>query len=485
MGIPATRAIHESMKIALSRNIAQYSRVINLVAFASITTSPLWLAALFFTNPRDYSYISSLICVPLLAVVGAVVIAHLTQGDSYLRRLLMTSLIAHMFASSLFLWVGIAIYGGVADAFHYWTIGLDLANMFPIVGWSAFQPPYWSSNLIFNLCGLAALLVGDALPTLFIASSFISLAGGYLFYRAFVIAFPDGDRWLCGLLLLLMPSILFWSSFIGKDALIQFFIALTCLGFAELTQRSSLRGIVYCAIGLIGTMMVRAHVAAMLAIALTFPYTVGKSRIGGTNKAVKIILIPALCAGTLFFLTQAQNFLNANIDSDNSSVHSGRSTSAVGEANNVTKNSQFGGSAFNQGTALSMRIAESPFLLFRPFPWEMHTPMALAAAFESAGLMYLCWKRRHAIGLTLRQWRNPYVGFLVMYCVIFTITFGGAISNFGILLRQRIMMTPVVLMLICAKQIPLARTASRQSREDAWLASYAARLRADRMAAGD
>jgi hypothetical protein len=39
-----------------------------------------------------------------------------------------------------------------------------------------------------------------------------------------------------------------------------------------------------------------------------------------------------------------------------------------------------------------------------------------------------------------------------MYSVVFSITFGGAISNFGILLRQRIMMTPLVLMLICAKQ---------------------------------
>ena len=55
------------------------------------------------------------------------------------------------------------------DAFHYWTVGLQLAEKFQIAGWTAFQPPYWSTNLINNICGIATLLIGDALPTLFIA----------------------------------------------------------------------------------------------------------------------------------------------------------------------------------------------------------------------------------------------------------------------------------------------------------------------------
>lgn len=483
MGIPATRVIHESIKAAPQRNIVQYTRIIRLLAFASIATSPLWLVALFFSDPQDYSYASSLVCVPLLAIICAVAISHFTQADPYLRRLAMASLVAHMVASSVFLWVGIVIYGGVADTFHYWTVGMGIASEFPIVGWSVFQPPYWSTNLIYNLCGLAALLIGDAMPALFIASAFVSLVGGCLFYRAFVIAFPDGDRWLFGLLVLFLPSILFWSSFIGKDAPIQFFIALTCLGFAELTQRSSSRGILYCALGLTGTMLVRAHVAAMLAIAMTFPFAVGKPKAGGTGKAAKIILIPVLCVGTYFFISQAQSFLLANGDDAN---RSGNATSAAMIADAETKNSQIGGSAFNQGASLPVRIVESPFLLFRPFPWEMRTPMALAAAVESVGLMALCWRRRREIWLMLRHWRDPYTGFILMYTVVFMIAFGGAISNFGILLRQRIMMTPVVLMLLCAGQkSPVSRVPSKQGR-NMRMASYGGgKLRSDRIPVED
>lgn len=434
--------------------------VIKLVAAVSIATSPFWLAALFFTSPQDYSFTSSLICVPLLAITGAVAIAHFTQKDLYLRRLLLTGLLAHMAASSVFLWIGFYVYGGTVDAFHYWTVGLQLAKEFQVVGWSVFHAPYWSTNLIDNICGIAALLIGDALPTLFIAFALASLTGGYLFYRAFTSAFPNGDRWLFGLLVVLMPSMLLWSSFVGKDSPIQYFIALACFGFAKLTQRPSPKSVFLCAAGLAGALLIRAHVAAMLAIAMTFPYAVGRSRTGRTHRVARIILVPVLLAGTYFLVSQAQSFLYSNLNNDDSN-------SVFQEANNVTRNSQIGGSAFNEGTPLRVRIAESPFLLFRPFPWEMNSTIAIPAEAESVGLMLLCWFRRREIWSTLKHWRDPYVGFLLVYSIVFLITFGGAISNFGILLRQRIMVTPVALMLICAKQKPSAEDAETESGKNA------------------
>jgi hypothetical protein len=459
MGIPATSAIHDRAHTVQQQNVLRYVLVIKSVAAFSILTSPFWLGVLFFTNPQEYSFASSLVCVPLIAAVSVVAVMHLAQGERYLRRLLMAGLVAHIAASSVFLWIGMFIYGGIADAFHYWTVGLQLAQQFQIVGWSAFQPPYASTNLINTICGIATLLIGDALPTLFVAFAMISLAGGYLFYRAFTVAFPDGDRWLFGLLVVLSPSILFWSSFVGKDALIQFSIALTCFGFARLTQRASLRNAILCAIGLGGTLLVRAHVAAMLAIAMTFPYAVGRSRIGGSGKAARIILVPVLAAGTYFLISQAKNFID--IESDNS-------TTVLQQADTITRNSQIGGSAFNEGLSLPLRIAGSPLLLFRPFPWEMRNVMSLAPAIESVGLLLICWFRRREIWFALRHWRDPYIGFLLMYTVVFLIIFGGTISNLGILLRQRIMVTPMVLMLICAMQKSPTRTASPKPRKNAW-----------------
>jgi len=464
MGIPATKIVHDRPLGISPRNTApgyaaRYARIIRLVAFASIISSPLWLTALFFTSPQDYSPTSSLVCVPLLAIFAAAAVIHFTQREPYLRRLLLAGLVAHMAASSIFLWVGFNVYGATVDAFHYWTTGLQIAARFQIVGWDAFRGPYWSTNLISNLCGVAALLIGDGLPTLFIASSFISLAGAYFFYRAFTIAFPDGDRWLFGLLVVLLPSLLFWSSFVGKDSLIQLFIALTCYGFARIAQKPSPAPVLYCAVGLIGALMVRAHVAAMLAMAITFPYAVGKSRPGAASRVAKFILIPSLAVSTYFLISKASDFID---------LQNENSTGVFQQADIITRNSQIGGSAFNVGTPLPLRIAASPFLLFRPFPWEMHNALAIGPALESIGLIYLLRVRRREIFSVLRRWRDPFISFLLMYSTIFLVAFGGSISNFGILLRQRIMVVPAVLMLLCASQRFPARSAARKLSRETW-----------------
>jgi hypothetical protein len=452
------------------RDIDRCTQAIRLVAFVSIFTSPFWLWALFFSSPRDYSYTSSLICVPLLAIVGGVVILHFTQADAYLRRLLMTGLVARMAASSLFLWIGMVIYGGTEDAFHYWTVGLGIAGGFQVYGWSAFQPPYWSTNLIYNICGLAALLIGDALPTLFVAFAILPLAASYLYYRAFIAAFPDGDRWFFGLLVVLSPSLLFWSSFVGKDSIIQCFIALTCFGFVKFTQRHGFGDALVCAAGLAGILAIRAHVAAILAIAMTFPYVM-ESRASTTRKATKkVILIPLMLGATFFLLTQARNLL---LDTPGANTRGGNETvTAFQEANVVTKNSQVGGSAFNKGTSLAVRIVESPLLMFRPFPWEIHNWLALASAIEALGWMILCYIRRHEILWTLRHWRDPYVGFLLVYIVVFSITFGATISNFGLLARQRIMMMPLVFMFMCAKPKLLTRDSSWSFKKGARMTKF-------------
>lgn len=465
MGIAATGAIRNRVPMD-GHNVARCVLAMKLVALASIVTSPFWLGALFFTSPSDYSYTSSLICVPLLAVAGAAAVAHFTQNDSYLRWLMMTGLVAHMAASSLFLWLGLVIYGGTVDAFHYWTVGLGIADQFQFYGWSVFQAPYWSTNLIDNICGIAALLIGDALPTLFITFALLSLAGKYLFYRAFTVAFPEGDRWLFGLLVVLSPSLLYWASFVGKDSPIQYFIALTSLGFAKLIHRPSHRSILLCVVGLAGTLLIRPHIAAMLAIAMTFPYAVGRSRAGSGNKAARILLIPVLAIGTYFLVSQSRTFVYSTINSDNSA-------SASQEAETVTRNSQIGGSAFNKGVSLPVRIAEFPLLMFRPFLWEAHNAMSLISAIEALGWMLLCWVRRREIGSTLRHWRDPYVGFLLMYSVVFSITFSASVSNFGTLARQRIMMTPFVLMLVCARQKLPLRSVSQRSGANAGLAPAA------------
>ncbi len=192
----------------------------------------------------------------------------LWRGNPYLKQLLSTGILARLAAASLYIWIGVFIYDASVDSFHYWSVGLQRAADFSVVGWSAFQPPFWNTNLINNICGFIMLAIGNTLPGLFVLFTLAALWGGYLFYRAFCIAFPTGDTALYGMLALLLPSNLFWSSAIGKDALAQLFIGLAAFGFAKVCRRLETRSILICAAGTAGVLAVRPHIAAMLGSSL-------------------------------------------------------------------------------------------------------------------------------------------------------------------------------------------------------------------------
>jgi hypothetical protein len=442
MGAFASRTIYDPATAGLRRDIRRYTLIINIVGVFAVASCPFWLGVLFFTSPRDYSYTSSLVCVPLLAIVYYAAVAHVAQRNLYLKRLLSAGLVAHMAVSSVYLWMGFYVYGASVDAFHYWTVGGQLTRDFTVVGWSAFHPPYWNTNLINNICGIMMLLIGDGLPTLFITFALAAFWGGFLFYRAFEIAFPDGHKWLYGVLVMLLPSILFWSSSLGKDALAQLFIGVTSYGFARFCRASGASSGMICILGIVGMAAVRPHIAAMLAMGITVGYAFGKSQGGRMYVVARIFVIPLVLLGTFFLVRQAGQFVG---------IEGSNAQGGINKANSLTQSSDIGGSAFSSGQSLPVRIAEAPLLLFRPLPWEVHNAMAAASSIESTALLLLFWSRRRMIWSTIRQWRNPYTLFILVFCLLFSVAFAVATSNFGILVRERVMMVPIALMLVCAK----------------------------------
>ena len=430
----------------------RYAFLARLISLGCVLSSPVWLWALLFSVNQD-AQAPSLIFVPLIIVVCVVMFIPLWSGDPYLKQLLSAGILARFAAASLYIWIGVFVYGSV-DAFHYWTMGMQRAADFSVVGWSTFHPPFWNTNLINNLCGLVMLATGDTLPGLFVLFALAALWGGYFFYRAFCIAYPAGDTALYTILVLLLPSNLFWSSAIGKDALAQLFIGLTAFGYAKVCQKLEPRAILTCAIGIAGMVAVRPHIGAMLAVAVTLPFSVGKSRGGWANLAAKIVLVPLLVGVSLLVVSQAGEFVG---------LETADSQTGIDTINRLTKSTQIGGSAFNSGQSLSLRVAESPFLMFRPFPWEVSGGMAAVASLEALGLMWFAWKRRSGLMAALRNWRDPFVGFVLTYSLIFSVAFAAATSNFGILVRERIMMVPLALMLFCAR---LERLGARRSASD-------------------
>ena len=415
------------------------SLVLRVVAVGCLFSCPIWLWALFFSADQDV-YAPSLIFVPLIVLACTVAFIPLWRDNAYLKQLLSAAILARLAAVSLYVWIGVFVYDTSVDAFHYWYVGMQRANDFSVMGWSAFQPPFWNTNLINNICAFVTLAIGNTLPGLFVLFALAALWGGYFFYRAFCIAFPAGETQLYGLLAVLLPSNLFWSSAIGKDALAQLFIGLTVFGFARACHNLDSRSILTCAAGLGGVLAVRPHVAAMLAVAVTLPLALTRTSGGRNSVAKKVVLVPLLIGISLFVINQAGEFVG---------VETTDTQSGIETIDRLTRSTQIGGSAFNSEQSLVLRIAEAPFLMFRPFPWEVNNGMAAVASLEALALLWFAWKRRRGLMTVLWHWREPFVGFVLAYSIIFSVAFAAATSNFGILVRERIMMVPLLLMLFC------------------------------------
>lgn len=441
MGVVTFR-LREVSKLAEARAWAQYIKVARTALWCGIFAAPFALWALFWTSPNDYPYLSSMLFVPL-AVGGCVLLfMPIWRGDGFAKLLLGAGIGFRLAAAGAYIWTGFVIYDAAVDAFHYWSVGLVLVQQFSSIGWEAFQPPYLNTNLITAICGIVMLVTGNALPTLFVLFALAALWGGYFFYRAFCVAFPQGNRGLYGLLVILLPSIVYWSSAIGKDALEQLFLGISAFGFARTIRKPAADSITICLVGVAGAAAVRPHIGAMLAISMLVPFALGKTRGGWMVLSAKLLLVPILAISTYFVIKQAQTFVGVE------SSDFGSTVAALKQRNSYTA---IGGSAFNEGESLTRRVILGPFLPFRPFPWEVHNVMSAFAALEGLALLVWVWRRRREFWQVVRNWREPYVGFILAFALQFSLVFAAAISNFGILARQRIMLLPLVLMLLCAK----------------------------------
>jgi len=103
-------------------------------------------------------------------------------------------------------------------------------------------------------------------------------------------------------------------------------------------------------------------------------------------------------------------------------------------------------------------------VVLRPFPWEAHNNDALMSSLETVGLLVVIgfsWQRLLSV-VTLWR-RRGYVTFAAVFVMLFVWAFS-AISNFGILVRQRSLMLPFLFVLLALP--PLHSAAEAQEMAD-------------------
>ncbi len=451
--LPArTQAAIPPEAAARDRSARVANNIITAIGLACILTSPAWAYQLFFDFENQPA--SDFALVPLIIAANVVLVIVLSRDDRFLRRALPVALAFKIVCAAAYLFMCFHVFGGAVDLAHYFSMGQQIAESFRLRSEWEFLHPFWSNNFVFMMTGAMFIVIGPSIVAGSILYAMVSFWGQYVFYRAFCLAFPDGDRTTAGLLLLFLPSVVFWPSTIGKDSPIFYCIAVTTYGFVLLQQKAKASAFLIMAVGLGGTCIIRPHIAAMLAIAILIPYLIGRNVKGISQVAGKMIALPLLVVGIYYIASQAQSFLKVEDLSKAESV-----------VQRVASSSSIGGSQFEGGSSMLFDLLNAPFLLFRPFPWEIRSLQAAIGGMESLIVLALVWTRRKVLRSALLLSRqNAILMFIGIYTVEFSIVFAAAIRNFGLLARQRVMLVPLVMMALCFRSPGEAESPARPAR---------------------
>lgn len=297
------------------------------------------------------------------------------------------------------------------------------------------------------------------------AASFVfaglCFTGQILMYRAFRHGVPESEPRRYALLLLFIPSMLFWPSSVGKEALMVFFIGIVSYGAAVLlTPPVKFLGLPIFMIGAGGLFFVRPHMALIAIAALGFANAVSTvvgfagekdKKASSRSFAIKMVALVVLIGAAGVATTQLGKVLgDGTTGADGISGVLARTKSQTGEGG-----SQFEPPAVAGPADLPNAIVT---VLFRPFPWEAHSLNSVIAAGEGlllGGLLVVGRRRVLAWARALRT--RPYLVFAAAFALIFIVAFS-YIGNFGILARQRTQMLPLALTLLGLS--PAVRTRS-------------------------
>jgi hypothetical protein len=303
------------------------------------------------------------------------------------------------------------------------------------------------SNFLRWFTGVVYYLFGRDIITGFFVFGLIAFIGSYLWYRAAVIAIPFLNRKLCLILMLFAPSLAFWPSSIGKEALMQFGLGSIALGTAHVFNGQLLRGMLVALPGAWLTWVVRAHLLGITVLAAAVAYIGGRSArrtndnpsTSSLAKPVGLIVVSLLA---LFAVTQGAKALHIETVSLDSVQSELEATAASTEQ---------GGSKFTSDVSLSpLRLPQDAVnVLLRPFPWEVESANQILASLEGVALVGFMVIRRRSLAISLRKLRaRPFIFYCWTLTLIYVLLFQ-AFGNFGLLVRQRSLVLPALYVLLC------------------------------------
>lgn len=330
---------------------------------------------------------------------------------------------------------------------YFWHTFGSLGYLFYSLVSVADSTKYYTESLIHSDFGMGTSFVifftsifsvdgGLSYPGVFLVFNVIGSIGLIAFYgslRYLVADKPKSVQWLA-FIAVVLPSVSFWSSAIGKDSIAFMSIGLVTWAAIDLRRRVGLM-----IFAVVAMLMVRPHMAGILVLALSCALFFDKNAsflmrcfLGSVAIMGAAILVPfAIKYAGLVELSQLAAYVEQR-------------------------------QGYNQGGGSSLDISSMSLPMqmftysFRPLPFEAHNLAALLSSMDNLFLILICilglysWFRygvRRDAGNVL---------FLVAYIGAAWLILAVTTGNLGIAVRQKWMFMPMLIFLCfaCIRKIP-------------------------------
>ena len=336
-------------------------------------------------------------------------------------------------------------YSGIADANEYDLWGTFLAPSYRTLNFSYDVGPFSGTGFLRTITGVLYAATGPSKPGAYMFFGWFAFIGALLLWRAFMRAVPEGDARRYAILVLFLPSMIYWPSALGKDAWSVFSLGLIAYGVARVMTKGAFLGFPIAAIGLLSAGLLRPHVALITFIGMVLAAGLGKSRSSSARAPfARIVVFGLLFVLGTVLVAQTSEFFGV------SGLNQETVNSTLQDAEGRT--SKDAGSTFTP-VSVTNNPANFPLatatILYRPFPFEADNVQSFLSASEGIFLLWLTWKSRRRLRNLWNQMRySPYVAYSFGILLPFIYAFS-AFSNFGILARQRVQVMPFFLVLLC------------------------------------
>jgi hypothetical protein len=396
----------------------------------------------------------------VVLLIASIALARLARAqDRTLARFAAAGLAMHLVFAFVQEWVHASYYAGVSDVYHFAEIGTMLsramsANSSVIVEvvkmalhLEAQLPFGWldagsSTSTTEALTGLLFYVFGESLLISFLAVSVFVWFTQVALARTFADLVGPDERPLVYASIFLVPSVVFWSSGITKEAFVLAGVFLLSSGVHAVLSRR--------AFGHVATAAVGALLVGLIKPYTLFPFMVAIgvwvfiSRAKSAHGTIRIRVMPLVAAGVIAFggvLVMGQIFPEFSL-------------SKIGESAARQQESWMddSGSSVEIGSTSSTVTSQLPFIplalvnsLFRPLIFESRSLTAFGASVETTALIIIV--ALIAFRFRFKALRDAILSSpLVAASLTFTLLFGMAVGlvtrNLGSLSRYRMPMIP-------------------------------------------